>query len=179
MSPDAATLHPPAVSLREAAQALGVSEAAVRRMVKSGALTGIREPRPQGHVWRIHLPEHLSPAPDAEAAAPPDGTLRRQDPLPAVEGARAEALAAYAATLIAPHLATIERLAGELQAQAYRVGELEQQLAGAQARVAELEADPSRIPAAASGDPEGERTIPRGIRARWATWWARWAGWRR
>jgi hypothetical protein len=135
-------------------------------MVKSGALTGIRAPRPQGHVWRIHLPEHLTPSPDAEGDAAPDGTLRRQVPSGALEGARAEALATYAATLIAPHLATIERLSGELGEKAHRVGELEQQLLVAQARIAELEAPVSEI----SDTPT--RTMVR-------LWWAHWRWWRR
>jgi len=79
-----------------------------------------------------------------------------------LEGARAEALATYAATLIAPHLATIERLAGELGEQAHRVGELEQQLHVARARIAALEAPVSPI-----GEP------PRPWWARWLAWW-RW-----
>ena len=161
MSPDAATRPAPAVSLREAAEALGVSEAAVRRMVKSGALTGLREPRPQGHVWRIYLPEHLAPAPGAPPARSDAGTLRRQDPSGAVEGARAEALAAYAAAIVAPHLATIERLSGELAERAHRVGELEQQLQAAQARLAMLDAPASQM-----------EDTPR-------LWWERWLWWRR
>jgi hypothetical protein len=68
MAPDAATPDPPAVSLREAAQALGVSRAAVRRIVKSGMLAGTGEPRSQGHEWRIHLRERLTPQPDAAPA---------------------------------------------------------------------------------------------------------------
>jgi uncharacterized membrane protein YccC len=131
-------------------------------MVKSGALVGTREPRPQGHVWRIHLPEHLTPSPDAAPASSPDGTLRRQDPSGALEGARAEALATHAATLIAPHLATIERLSSELQAKARRVGELEQQLQVARARLAELEATTTSTAA--------EKPRP---------WWARWWPWGR
>jgi hypothetical protein len=112
-------------------------------MVKSGALTASREPRPQGHVWKIHLPGHLTASPDAAADPSSDGTLRRQDPSGALEGARAEALATYAATLTAPHLATIERLTGALAAQAHRVGELEQQLLAAREQIKLLEAPPA------------------------------------
>jgi hypothetical protein len=173
VSPDAATLQPSPVSLREAAAALGVSEAAVRRMVKAGALRATREPRPQGHVWRVHLPGHLMPAPDALGDASPDGTCQPPRPSPAASGGlplasgslellRAEALAAYAAAVAAPHLQTIERLSAERAALAQQVGELQE-------RVRQLEAP---RPAEAAGEQVDVINSTR-------PWWARLAWWRR
>ena len=90
----------------------------------------------------------------------PDGPLRRQDPSGALEGARAEAWATSAARLAAPHLAKIERLTGELAAQAHRVGELERQLLAAREQIKLLEAPPAAVEA------------PR-------PWWAALRWWRR
>jgi hypothetical protein len=171
VSPDAATLHPSPVSLREAAAALGMSEAAVRRMVKAGALRATREPRPQGHVWRVYLPDHLTPAPDAVGDALPDGTCQPPRPsgaLPVATGSlellRAEALAAYAAAVAAPHLQTIERLSAERAALAQQVGELQE-------RIRQLEA-PREPPA------EGEPVNPVDNRDT-NPWWAALLWWRR
>lgn len=156
MAPDAATLPSPAVTLREAAAALGVSEAAARRMLKSGALVGGREPRPQGYVWRVHLPACLTLAPGAAPAPAADGTLRRQHPSPVAEGAGAEALAAYAAAVIAPHLATIEHLSTELTVRAQQFGALEQQLTAQAETIGALRAELAA--------------------ARRPPWWRRWWG---
>lgn len=162
MSPEPVTLHAPAVSLREAAAALGVSEAAVRRMVKAGTLRATREPRPQGFAWRVVLPAGCAAPPDTTSPngtlhtprPPGDGTLRppraAPDAAPAatsIEVMRAEALAAYGATLLAPVLAELEVIRQENRAQAETIGTLRAQLAAAEASAGgQLAIDPSSVP---------------------------------
>jgi hypothetical protein len=43
------------VSIRDAAQRLGVSPDAIRRRLRSGQLPGKQEPTPQGHVWLVDV----------------------------------------------------------------------------------------------------------------------------
>jgi hypothetical protein len=45
------------VSIRDAAERLGVSPDAVRRRLRSGQLQGKQQPTPQGHVWLVELGE--------------------------------------------------------------------------------------------------------------------------
>jgi excisionase family DNA binding protein len=88
----------PAVSVDEAAAALGVSTNTIRRWLKTGALRGERARRPQGALWRVHLPVQVPVASDRHV---PDGTFHEgpapaagtSQPAPAaLEVARAEAL---------------------------------------------------------------------------------------
>ena len=44
------------VSIKVAAERLGISQDAVRRRLKSGDLVGEKETTPQGFVWRVELP---------------------------------------------------------------------------------------------------------------------------
>ncbi|HVG95342.1 MAG TPA: hypothetical protein VNK05_00410 [Chloroflexota bacterium] len=52
------------VSIRDAAERLGVSPDAIRRRLRSGQLQGRQQPTPQGHVWLVALDD------DADAATP-------------------------------------------------------------------------------------------------------------
>lgn len=74
------------VSIRAAAQRLGVSPDAIRRRLRSGQLRGKQEPTPQGHVWLVDVepagdtqvaPEYSANGhggpPGAERQAPGDG----------------------------------------------------------------------------------------------------------
>jgi excisionase family DNA binding protein len=45
------------VSIKEAAQRLGVVEATVRRHIRNGEVVAHQVPRPQGFVWMVELPE--------------------------------------------------------------------------------------------------------------------------
>jgi excisionase family DNA binding protein len=45
------------VSIKEAAQWLGVVEATVRRHIRNRELVAHQVPRPQGFVWMVELPE--------------------------------------------------------------------------------------------------------------------------
>jgi hypothetical protein len=56
------------VSIKEAAERLGVSQDTIRRRLKSGGLAGEREKTPQGFVWRVELPQE--PSSRAAAAEP-------------------------------------------------------------------------------------------------------------
>jgi hypothetical protein len=58
------------VSIRDAAERLGVSPDAIRRRVRSGQLQGRQQPTPQGHVWLVALDEGL----DAAAPVAPAGS---------------------------------------------------------------------------------------------------------
>jgi hypothetical protein len=74
------------VSIRDAAQRLGVSPDAIRRRLRSGQLQGKQEPTPQGHVWLVDVertggtqavPEYTANGyggpPGARRQAPGDG----------------------------------------------------------------------------------------------------------
>jgi hypothetical protein len=45
------------VSIPEAARRLGVTQDTVRRRIRKGELTAYQEPRPQGYVWSVDIPE--------------------------------------------------------------------------------------------------------------------------
>ncbi len=47
------------VSMAEAAKHLGVSVDTIRRKLRKGELQGYQQPRPQGFVWVVELPEVL------------------------------------------------------------------------------------------------------------------------
>jgi hypothetical protein len=57
------------VSIKEAAERLGVSQDTIRRRLKSGELAGEREKTPQGFVWCVELPQGPSNV-DAAAGEP-------------------------------------------------------------------------------------------------------------
>jgi IS30 family transposase len=57
------------VSIPEAARRLGVTQDTIRRRIRKGELAAYQEPRPQGYVWFVDVPEEeLS----AEEPAYPD-----------------------------------------------------------------------------------------------------------
>ena len=107
MSEQAATWQ--RVTVAEAAIALGVSTATVRRMVRRGQLEGERVQRPQGIVYVVTLPvDRAGPVqePPVTRHAPgdtPRGSVQADD--------RSQAMATWAASLLAP----IEANLGEAQ----------------------------------------------------------------
>ena len=133
------------VSIAEAAKALGLSEWAVRRRVKSGKLPAIRVERPQGYEWRISL----------------DQLALDGDPPPGVQSAddRDPALAALVAQLAdeRQRTAELEQERAELYGRlGYFQAQLEAtrgQLQAAQARILELEAPKGRVPSDESNHP--------------------------
>jgi excisionase family DNA binding protein len=147
-----------AVSIPEAAAQLGVSINTVRRMIARGELQAERVHRPQGYTWQVHLPTvgtHEVP----EQVQVPHGAGAQVPALVPIEQQRAEALAVYGATLLAPVLATVERLEQANRAQAQTIGRLEAELATA------------RAPLPAGADCANAQT-PR------PPWWRRLAWWR-
>jgi len=106
------------VSIKEAAERLGVSADTIRRRLKSGELAGEREKTPQGFVWRVELPQD-APGEPASAEASPGATAGDD-----IERAR-----------LRERIAGLERLAEELQGerdawreQAQRDGEAAREL---------------------------------------------------
>ena len=47
------------VSGTEAAKSLRVSEETIKRRLRRGELSGQRQPRPQGYVWMVDIPEEV------------------------------------------------------------------------------------------------------------------------
>jgi hypothetical protein len=116
------------MSIPAAAMALGT----IRAMIKRGQLRTERVRRPQGYTLRVYITDQVP------AAGTPD-TSDRYQPLshywaPTNDLQRAEALAAYGATLLAPVLATIERREAANRAQAETIGELRATLEAATQR---------------------------------------------
>ena len=60
------------VPIKEAAQALGVSEITVRRRIKANELLAIKHATPQGYRWLVVLEDDSADAPDQPASTPPD-----------------------------------------------------------------------------------------------------------
>lgn len=58
------------VTIKEAAERLGVSQDTIRRRLKTGELAGEREKTRQGFVWRVALPPEFAQAPAAAEPAP-------------------------------------------------------------------------------------------------------------
>lgn len=91
------------VSIKDAAERLGVSQDTIRRRLKSGELTGEREKTPQGFVWRVELPQE----PGSQEAAAGEPTATASVPLgDGVEVAQ-----------LRERVAGLERLAEELQSE--------------------------------------------------------------
>jgi excisionase family DNA binding protein len=72
------------VSIKEAAQRLGVVEATVRRHIRNGELIAHQVPRPQGFVWMVELPEDEAGKQDTNGTSEElmdslRDTIRRQD----------------------------------------------------------------------------------------------------
>lgn len=65
------------VTIKEAAERLGVSQDTIRRRLKMGELTGEREKTRQGFIWRVELPSELDlqPTPEKQAAPSRDGIV--------------------------------------------------------------------------------------------------------
>ena len=55
------------VSIKEAAQRLGVTEVTIRRRIRDGHLHAHQQPRPQGFTWVVTLPDQ------GEEASSPSG----------------------------------------------------------------------------------------------------------
>jgi hypothetical protein len=130
-------------TVSQAAAALGVSVASIRRGIKTGRYPARRQPTVQGYTWLVSLPS----APDSRVAAArvpdgrvPDSRVPAQDgPTPtttAILATRAQEMAQYTRELLAP-------LHARLEAQAERIGRLEAELA--QARGAQTQSAPSPV----------------------------------
>jgi excisionase family DNA binding protein len=55
------------VTVEEAAKLLGVSRDTIMRRIQKGELEAHQEPRPQGHVWRVTIPDEPPDNPQVEA----------------------------------------------------------------------------------------------------------------
>ena len=143
MSEQAATWQ--RVTVAEAAAVLGVSTATVRRMVRRGQLEGERVQRPQGVVYVVKLP-----ADGAGTVQEPSAT--RQTPGDAPRGSvqaddRSQAMAAWAASLLAPIAAELgearQAILGQaktIRDQAETIGRQGAELAGAKAELERADA---------------------------------------
>jgi hypothetical protein len=105
------------VTIKEAAERLGVSADTIRRRLKAGELQGERQKTPQGFIWLISLPED----------APSEPTVPREPKVDTVE-----------LMILHERLAGLERL---LEERGHRVNELEAALAAErEAAISEREA---------------------------------------
>jgi len=73
------------VSIKVAADRLGISQDAVRRRLKSGELVGEKETTPQGFVWRVELPADTPEVePRGDDGVPAPGIITPDPPLAAI-----------------------------------------------------------------------------------------------
>jgi excisionase family DNA binding protein len=64
------------VTVDEAAKLLGVSRDTIMRRIHKGELEAHQEPRPQGHVWRVTIPDKPADNPLVDALTRELETLR-------------------------------------------------------------------------------------------------------
>lgn len=155
------------VSIKEAAERLGVSADTIRRRLKSGDLSGEREKTPQGFVWRVELPQ--------------DGT---GEPVSAEVSTGASAGDDIERARLRERIAGLERLAAELQSerdawreQAQRDGEAARELRvllrNEQMRALPVETARQDAPGATEAPPHDAQIIerePSRERTRWRLW---------
>jgi excisionase family DNA binding protein len=165
----------PGLSVPAAAAALGVSTNTIRRWIKEGSLVAERVTRPQGYALRVYLPTQVPPVSTShstshdEPQVPPTVTSRQVPTVATAELQRAEALAAYGATLLAPVVAELAAARQQVAERAEEVGRLREQLQVATARIAELE---TPVPRDDQGQNSALDPQPR-------PWWATLLWWRR
>jgi excisionase family DNA binding protein len=168
----------PGLSVPDAAAALGVSTNTVRRWIKDGSLVAERVARPQGYALRVYLPTQVPPVSTSpgtsfgmshdEREVPPTGTSQQVPTVAPTDLQRAEALAAYGATLLAPVVAELAAVRQQAVERAEEVGRLREQLQVAAARIAALEAPaPRDEPVPTDGG------SPHPWWSRLAAWWRR------
>jgi hypothetical protein len=117
------------MSIPAAAVALGVSPNTIRAMIKRGQVRAERVRRPQGYTLHVYLGGQVPAAGSSGTSAQVPAAPTYQAPTNDLQ--RAEALATYGAALLAPVLATVERLEATNRAQAETIGELRAILAAA------------------------------------------------
>jgi excisionase family DNA binding protein len=78
------------VTVEEAAKCLGVSRDTIMRRIRKGELEAQQKPRPQGHVWRVTIPDEEPDNQHVEALTRELQTVRDvQAALPAARDQRA------------------------------------------------------------------------------------------
>jgi hypothetical protein len=124
---------PHRVPIPEAARVLGVSIPTIKRRLKRGELVGVREPTASGFKWLVLLPlgEGTESPPGESPGSPGAGASAspRESPASPLVSQRAQEMAAYTRQLLEPYVAKIE-------AQAERIGRLEEQLEHVKAELA-------------------------------------------
>lgn len=172
------------VTVAEAATALGVSDKAIRRRLKTGELKGEQRRTPQGFVWVIDLPADVQ-APSTRSAAqqeeqaPPAG--RQSDHTATVTaGMVAElATAQEAVRRLEAHLgdlrATIERQAEELAERRREAQEL-RALVGMVTQTVRPLPPPDRVDADQTIDSPDDQTgiSPQSAQLGRRSWWRFW-----
>jgi hypothetical protein len=117
-------------TLREAAEALGISLNTLRRRIAAGDIRAEKADRPQGFVWQVYLDGSMegATAPFQDRA---NGTVHQDGPgpvqaerfaVPAI--AQAEAMAAYTRSLLEPLVAHVGELETTIREQAETIGAL-------------------------------------------------------
>jgi len=128
------------VSIKVAADRLGISQDAVRRRLKNGELVGEKETTPQGFVWRVELPAHTPEVePRADDGVPVPG-ITTPDPPPATIGEETVELIQLRER-VAATTETVNRLDAEV---AYLRDQLDQRGKDLEQRSRELAAERER-----------------------------------
>jgi hypothetical protein len=139
------------MTIDQAAAALGVSRATVRRRLRNGGLTGTRVPTPQGFVWEVTVD---LPTDSADGESPPPQPTPQAD-----EGAR----------LRDEHIADLRR---RVEDQAREIAELHRLLAQAQQHLLTAAAA-AESPGEADASAGGQKATPRREEGGWLRGWVR------
>jgi excisionase family DNA binding protein len=185
------------VTVREAAELLGVSGATIRRMIRDGRLVGERVLRPQGTAFLVWIPADASAgAGDASSTDQAARVMARDNASPAdvMLAAWSRAVVEPLTRLIEDQQRQLSERAETIGRQAERMAALETQLAAAEDRIRALEAprtptagqqtaqapDPTTEPPEPPWRPEPSTPAPippdeDGRQPWWRRWWA-WVG---
>jgi len=144
------------LSMKQAAERLGVSVDTIRRRLKKGELVSEKEPTPQGYEWRIILPV------DESDATEPQG-----------EPASSPSLAGVAieVELLRERIDELKEERDVWREQAQRSGEAERELRILLRGAQELALPAKAMPQDASGATEGPSRVSGDSQEQGAVWW--------
>ncbi len=158
------------LSVHEAAERLGVSEATIRRRIRRGELHAIKHPLPSGYEWRVVLGNHPAVMLDESAVTPDDQPPVTIPDQGVVTTAESAVTGDHPAVMPPDMMRLVERLYTENVQLAGRIGWLESQLQQAQEQV-KLLTDTQHAPAQPAPEPE---PTPQPAEPKRVPWWRKW-----
>ncbi len=162
------------VTVREAAELLGVSGATIRRMIRDGRLEGERVIRPQGTAFLVRVPLDASVGIGNASSTDHAAHVMARD-----NASSADAMmAAWSRAVVEPLTRLIEDQQRQLVERAETIGRQAERMATLETQLAAAE-DRSRAQGAQDATQEGRRAAhgPDPTAEPAPPWWRRWWAW--